>query len=104
MEALQNSEWFFLLASKNALASVNVLQEVGGALSHKKKFVPIMWDVPPNELPRWMADYQGLVVTNTDLESIDQQVAKLAAKVKASKENAQLVAAVVLLGLLVFSK
>lgn len=103
-EALRNSEWFFLLASKNALASANVQQEVGGAISHKKKLVPIMWDLQPNELPRWIADYQGLVLTNASTEDINQQVSQLAASVKASKQNVQLVVAVVLLGLLVFSK
>jgi len=103
-EALRSSEWVFLLASKNALASANVQQEVGGAIFHKKKFVPIMWDLQPNELPRWIADYQGLVLTNANMEDINQQVSQLAASVKASKQNVQLVVAVVLLGLLVFSK
>ena len=63
-----------------------------------------MWDLQPNELPRWIADYQGLVLTNANMEDINQQVSQLAASVKASKQNVQLVVAVVLLGLLVFSK
>lgn len=37
IEALRNSEWVFLLVSKNALASPNVQQEVGGAIFQKNK-------------------------------------------------------------------
>ncbi|SEP43869.1 toll/interleukin-1 receptor domain-containing protein [Nitrosovibrio sp. Nv6] len=104
LEALRNSEWFFLLASKNALDSANVQVEVGGAMSQKKKVVPIMWDIQPNELPHWIADYQGLVLTNANMGDISQQVTKLAANIKASKEKAQLIVAAVFFGLLVFSK
>jgi hypothetical protein len=105
IESLRTSEWGFLLASKAALASANVQQEVGGAIFHKKKIVPIMWDIQPSDLPRWIADHQGLVLTGTTIENINQQVSKLAAEVKASKTKAQLVAAAVLaVGLWALSK
>jgi len=99
-EALRNSDWVFLLASKNALASPNVQQEVGGALFAKKKLVPIMWDVQPQELPRWVADYQGLILSGTTMENINRQVSQLAARVKADKVKGQLVAGAVFAGLL----
>lgn len=105
IEALRGSEWVFLLASKNALASANVQQEVGGAIFNKKKLVPIMWDIQPTELPRWVADHQGLVLTGTSMENINAQVSELAAKIKASKVKAQLVAAAVFaVGLWALSK
>lgn len=100
IEALRNSEWVFLLASKNALASVNVQQEMGGAIFGKKKLVPILWDVRPADLPRWIGDFQGLVLTDATMEQIDAQVSDLAKKVKADKTNAQLVAGAVFAGLL----
>ncbi len=100
IEALRNSDWVFLLASKNALASPNVQQEVGGALFGKKKLVPIMWDVQPHDLPRWVADFQGLILTGTTMENINHQVSQLAEKVKADKVKGQLVAGVVFAGLL----
>lgn len=90
----------FLLASKSALSSPNVQQEVGGAIFDKKKLVPIMWDVEPAELPRWAADYQGLVLKGATLEDINRQVGALAAHVKASKTKGQLVAGAVFAGLL----
>lgn len=98
--ALRNSEWVFLLASKNALESPNVQQEVGGAVFGKKKLVPIMWDVEPKDLPRWIADYQGLILGGATMENINLQVSQLAAKVKANKVQGQLVAGAVFAGLL----
>ena len=102
VEALRESEWVFLLASKSALASVNVQQEMGGAVFGKKKLVPIMWDVQPRDLPRWVADFQGLVLTGATMEQIDAQVSDLAKQVKANKTSAQLVAGAVFAGLLYF--
>ena len=100
IESLRASEWVFLLASKNALASPNVQQEIGGAIFGKKKLVPIMWDVQPSDLPRWVGDYQGLVLAGATMENINIQVSQLAANVKASKVNGQLVAGAVFAGLL----
>lgn len=100
IEALRTSEWVFLLASKNALASPNVQQEVGGAIFGKKRLVPIMWDVQPSDLPRWVSDYQGLILTGTTMENINLQVSQLAANVKANKVQGQLVAGAVFAGLL----
>lgn len=100
MDSLRNSDWFFLLASKNALASPNVQLEVGGALFGKKKLVPIIWDVQPHDLPRWVADYQGLILTNATIENINLQISQLAEKVRADKVKGQLVAGAVFAGLL----
>lgn len=100
VEALRNSEWVFLLASKNALESANVQHEVGGAVFGKKKLVPIIWDVEPNDLPRWIADYQGLILSGATMENINLQVSQLAAKVKANKVQGQLVVGAVFAGLL----
>jgi hypothetical protein len=100
IEALRNSGWVFLLASKNALASPNVQQEIGGAVFGKKKLVPIMWDIQPHDLPRWVADYQGLILTGATMENINLQVSQLAEEAKADKVKGQLVAGVVFAGLL----
>lgn len=100
IEQLRASEWVILLASKNALESANVQLEVGGAIFGKKKLVPIMWDVQPNDLPRWISDFQGLVLTGATMENINLQVAQLAASIKESKAKGQLVAGAVFAGLL----
>jgi TIR domain len=100
IDQLRSSEWVCLLASKNALASPNVQLEVGGAIFGKKKLVPIMWDVQPSELPRWVSDFQGLILTGATLENINLQVAQLAANIKQSKVKGQLVAGAVFAGIL----
>ena len=100
IEQLRASEWVCLLASKNALASSNVQLEVGGAIFGKKRLVPIMWDVGPAELPRWISDFQGLILTGATMENINLQVAQLAANIKQSKTKGQLVAGAVFAGLL----
>ena len=99
IEELRSSEWVFLLASKNALNSPNVQMEVGGAIFGKKKLIPIMWDVQPSDLPRWVSDFQGLILTGATLENIDLQIAQLAANIKESKVKGQVFAGAVIAGL-----
>jgi len=100
IEELRISEWVVLLASKNALTSANVQLEVGGAIFGNKKLVPIMWDVQSSDLPRWISDFQGLILTGATVENITLQVAQLAANIKESKVKGQLVAGAVLAGVL----
>lgn len=58
------------------------------------------WDVDPVDLPQWIADYQGLTLKGKTSEEIQRQIAALAAHVKVSKTQAQLVAGAVVAGLL----
>lgn len=98
--ALQTSKWVFLLASKSALASPNVQMEIGGAVFSEKNLVPIMWDVGPEDLPRWISDYQGVLLKGATMENINLQMSQLAAKVKSEKDKGTLVVGAVFLGLL----
>lgn len=100
LSALKMSDWVFFIASKSALESAYVQQELGAALVMGKKIVPIMWDVSPSELPGWISQYQGLNLRGATIESVSQQVAALAAKVKADKQTGQIVAGAFLFGLL----
>lgn len=59
-----------------------------------------MWDVQPSDLPRWVGDYQGLVLAGATMENINVQISQLAASVKANKIKGQLVAGAVFAGLL----
>ena len=98
--ALKASNWVFLLASKAALASPNVQMEVGGAIFSEKKLVPIMWDVEPQGLPRWIADYQGIILKGATMENINLQMSQLAAKVRSEKDKGTMVVGAVFFGLL----
>ena len=101
-DALKEAEWVFLLATKRALASANVQQEVGAAMATDKKLVPIMWDVKPEDMPVWIGQYQGLSLKGETIDSIRDQIAALARKVKADKTTGMIVAGVAMLGLLYF--
>lgn len=100
IDSLRGSEWVVLLASKSALSSQNVQLEVGGAIFGKKKLVPVMWDVQPSDLPRWVSDFQGLVLTGATMENINMQVAQLAERIKEDKVKGQLIAGAIFAGLL----
>lgn len=100
VEELRASDWVCLLASKSALESPNVQMEVGGAVFGQKKLVPIMWDVQPADLPRWVSDFQGIILTGSTVENVNLQVAQLAAKIKQSKLNGLLVAGALIAGVL----
>ena len=104
IEALRNSDWVFLLATQNALASPNVQQEIGGAVFGKKRLVPIMWDIQPEQLPTWVSQFQGLALSGATIEDINLRIAQLAAKVKADKNKGQLVVGAVLLALLMLAR
>lgn len=98
--ALRASDWVFLLASKAALQSPYVQMEMGGAVFGEKKLVPIMWDVEPSDLPRWVSDYQGLVLKNASSEDINVQMSHLAAVVKAEKVKGLMIAGALFAGTL----
>ena len=100
IEQLRASQWVFPLASRRALASQNVQLEVGGAIVGGKKLVPIMWDIQPSDLPRWISDFQGLNLTGVTLENISLQVAQLAGRIKQEKVKGQLAVSAIVAGVL----
>jgi hypothetical protein len=104
VEQLRGSEWVCLLASKDALASANVQMEAGAAIFGNKKLVPIMWNVSPDDLPRWISDYQGIIVNGATMENLGLQVAQLASRIKADKTKGLLVLGAVVAGLWAMSR
>ena len=100
LSALKSSEWVFFLASKDAVASSYVQQELGAALITGKKIVPIMWNVTPSQLPGWISHFKGLDLRGATLETITEKVSALAKEVKADKVKGQLVAGALFAGIL----
>jgi hypothetical protein len=101
---LKGSQWVVLLATKDALASASVQMEAGAAIFGDKKVVPIMWNVKPEEVPRWISDYQGIVLSDSTMENLGLQVAHLASKIKANKNMGYLVVAAIVAGIMIFGK
>lgn len=101
---LKSSQWVVLLATKDALASASVQMEAGAAIFGDKKVVPIMWNVKPEEVPRWISDYQGIVLSDSTMENLGLQVAQLASKIKANKDMGFLVVAAIVAGIMIFGR
>jgi len=61
---LKQARVVLFLASKVACDSPYVNQELGASLMLSKKIVPVIWDMPPENLPGWVKDYQAVDLRN----------------------------------------
>jgi len=59
-KSLKSSDMVLFLASKKAIHSDYVAQEIGGAHFSNKLLVPVIWEIKPEELPGWAKGYQAL--------------------------------------------
>lgn len=100
LNSLRASSWVLFLASRAACASPWVQQELGAALITQKKLVPIVWDMPPSELPGWVREYQALNLANASLDDVKAQMAAIATRIKTDKQKALLVGGFLLAALL----
>jgi len=103
--ALNRSEMVLFLASRQALASPYVAQEIGGAHFSKKLLVPVIWEIAPEELPGWAKEYQALdlrMLGNDWLNVLSQWVSSIKAE-KEKKSFYNNVFLSVLAGLLIWS-
>jgi hypothetical protein len=98
-EALRSSKWVIFLASKKAVKSEFVLQEIGSAIVGKKILIPIVWEIPPHELPGWAKDYQAIDITNDKPVEMASKIASLAIKLRTKKRNGMLIAGALVSGL-----
>lgn len=102
LDNLRASNWVFFLASRNACQSPYVQQELGGALLTNKKIVPIVWDMPPSELPGWIKDFQALNLSGVTIDQAREKVSGIAEKIKSDKFVGGLAVAT-LIGALVYA-
>ncbi|WP_374494878.1 toll/interleukin-1 receptor domain-containing protein [Zoogloea sp.] len=92
LEALRGADCVLFLASRSACASPWVQQELGYAIGAKKKLIPIIWDMKPTELPGWVSGYQALDLAHRSAQEVKQEVAAIAARIKADKHTVLLIA------------
>lgn len=100
----KGAQWVVLLATKDALASAAVQMEAGAAIFAEKKVVPIMWNVAPEEVPRWISDYQGIVLKDATMENLGMQISQLATKIKADKDKGFLIVMGIVAALMIFGR
>jgi hypothetical protein len=101
--ALRSSSWVVFLASRTACTSAYVQQEVGGAVFGGKKLVPVVWDMPPSDLPGWAKHYQALDLRGLSSHEIARQVERIAEAVHADKRQGALIAGGIIAGLLILA-
>ncbi|MEW8535382.1 MAG: toll/interleukin-1 receptor domain-containing protein [Candidatus Thiodiazotropha endolucinida] len=97
---LKTSSWVFFLASKSACESPFVQQELGGALLTDKKIVPIVWDMPPSNLPGWISKYQALNLSGITIDQAKERISQIASKIKSDKFVGGLVVVAMIGGLI----
>ena len=97
---LRASPWVIFLASRAACRSAHAQQELGGALAGEKKIVPIVWEIPPEELPGWLSQYQALDLRGHSWEDLAVQVTGIAVRIRADKAQGTLIAGAFVFGLL----
>ncbi len=97
--ALNEAKWVVVLASRAACDSGYVQQELGGAWLGAKKVIPIVWDMPPTELPDSIRKFQALDLRDATADDAQEQVASIADAIRLDKQKTQLIAGLVLGGL-----
>jgi len=101
MNNLKASSLVLFLASRAACASPYVQQELGGALASQKKVVPVVWGMPPTELPGWTKQFQAINLAGASIDTIRTQMTAVANTIKADKAKSLLVIGALVAGLLV---
>jgi hypothetical protein len=98
-DELETSSWALFLASREACTLPWVQQELSEALATQKNLVPIVWDMPPSELPTWMQRHQALNLNGAPVENVKAQITAIANQVKSDKTQGLIAAGLMLAGL-----
>jgi TIR domain len=101
LNALRASNWVIFLASRAACASSWVQQELGAAIGMQKKLVPIVWDMPPTDLPGWTARHQAINLADSSIEQLRAQLGSIAERIKSDRKVGYLVLGLLVAGLVV---
>jgi hypothetical protein len=100
LTSLRESSWVVFLASKAACSSPFVQQEVGGAIVSGKHVIPIVWDMPPCELPAWARDLQAIDIRGAAVGVVSSQVASIAKRIRGDKDKGAIIVAAAIAALL----
>lgn len=104
LDNLRSSTWVICLASRAACESHWVMQEMGVAIGANKKLVPIVWDVPPHELPGWMREYQAVNLGGANQEEARAAIDRISETIKSEKQKGVVILGMVIAGLMVFGR
>lgn len=103
LDNLRNAKWVFLLASRAACRSPYVQQEMGAAVIAQKKIIPLVWDMPPSELPGWIKEIQALDLQSMNIHQVQAYLSAYAGQIKNEKFWGGVVAGLLVVGGLLFA-
>lgn len=95
---LKNSSNILLLASRTAIASPTVNQELGIAMDRGARIIPVVWEMQPNELPVWIKRYQAVVLTGKTPQQCLNDVTCLVNRLAQEKSQRDTSQAIAILG------
>ena len=99
-EELKTARTVLVLASHKAIHSAMVNQESGAAALNGKKVIPVVWgDMDPAHLPGWLREYQALDLRGQNAGQIQMRVETFVQQLINEKQQLQVIAAVVLVGM-----
>lgn len=104
LQNLRNANLVFFLASRAAYRSPYVQQEMGAAVIAQKKLIPVVWDMPPSELPGWTKEFQALNIAGASVEQIQNHLSSIAGQIKNEKFWGGVFAALLVGGLIFAAK
>lgn len=104
LKNLRSAKWFFLLASRAACRSTYVQQEMGAAVIAEKNLIPVVWDMPPSELPGWIKEYQALNIAGQNIYQVQTHLSNYAGQIKNEKFWNGVFAGLLVTGLILAAK
>jgi hypothetical protein len=81
--AIRSADLVLVLASRAACQSTWVQHEVGIAVGARRKILPIVWDMPPSELPGVLANMQALNLAGRTPETVQQEFEAICKRLRA---------------------
>lgn len=97
---LDASPRVLFLASEAACRSPYVQQELGMALNGGKTLIPVVWDMPPDQLPGWVSEKHAIDLRDASVRDVREQVASIAETIRAEKRKGWLKVGGVILGVI----
>ena len=58
---------------------------MGAAVIAQKKLIPVVWDMPPSELPGWIKEYQALNIAGATIHQVQTHLSNYAVQIKNEK-------------------
>ncbi|MBI5388131.1 MAG: toll/interleukin-1 receptor domain-containing protein [Verrucomicrobia bacterium] len=97
---LKAADYFLFLASRKACTSQYVNQEIGAAISHNKRIIPVVWDMPSSDLPGFLKRVQACDMRSKDPRALMAVLGRVARTIKRNKVVSAMVAGLIIAALL----